>query len=112
MVRDRVDIVVTPVATLRSDKDVAMHSAEAWRTLFENWPESIPREGLLVTNFNETIQFKGFLVSGSIVLIERPTPDSQGARKVMVSYEAILAVKITSPLELARFQVMGFQPPF
>lgn len=89
-----------------------MHSAEAWRTLFENWPESIPRAGLLVTSFGETIEFKDFLISGSIVLIERSVPDSQGARKVMISYEAILAVKITSPMELARFQVMGFQPPF
>ncbi len=89
-----------------------MHAAEAWRTLFENWPESIPRSGLVVTSFSETIQFKDFLISGSILLIERDTPDSQGARKVMVSYDAILAVKITSPLELARFQVMGFQPPF
>ncbi|MDX1966636.1 MAG: hypothetical protein SFV23_05645 [Planctomycetaceae bacterium] len=89
-----------------------MHAAEAWRTLFENWPESIPRSGLLVTSFCETIQFKDFLISGSILLVERDIPDSQGARKVMVSYDAILAVKITSPLELARFQVMGFQPPF
>ncbi len=89
-----------------------MHSAEAWRTLFENWPDSIPRAGLLVTSFNETIEFKDFLISGSIVLVERNTPDSQGARKVMIGYDAILAVKITSPMELARFQVMGFQPPF
>ena len=30
----------------------------------------------------------------------------------MVGYDGILAVKITSPMELARFQAMGFQPPF
>ncbi len=89
-----------------------MHTAEAWRTLFENWPETIPRAGLLVTSFNETIEFRDFLISGSIVLIERSVPDSQGARKVMVAYDAILAVKITSPMDLARFQVMGFQSPF
>lgn len=89
-----------------------MQTAEAWRTLFENWPESIPRQGLLVTSFNETIPFRDFLISGSIVLIERETPDSQGARKVLVAYSAILALKIANPMELARFQVMGFQPPF
>ena len=55
-----------------------MHAAEAWRSLFENWPESIPREGLLITTFNETIQFKDFLISGSILLIERETPDTYG----------------------------------
>jgi len=89
-----------------------MHAAEAWRSLFENWPESIPRQGLLVTSFNETIQFKDFLISGSILLIERETPDTYGARKVMIGYDGILAVKITNPMELSRFQAMGFQPPF
>lgn len=89
-----------------------MHTAEAWRTLFENWPDSIPRTGLLVTSFGESIEFKDFLISGAIVLVERNVPDSQGARKVMVAYDAILAVKITSPMDLARYQVMGFQPPF
>jgi hypothetical protein len=89
-----------------------MHTAEAWRTLFENWPEAIPRQGVLVTALNESIPFRDFLISGSIVLIERETPDSHGARKVLVAYDAIAAVKITSPLELARFQVMGFQAPF
>ncbi|HUQ71227.1 MAG TPA: hypothetical protein VM165_16995 [Planctomycetaceae bacterium] len=88
-----------------------MHTAEAWRTLFENWPEAIPRQGILVMS-NESIPFRDFLISGSIVLVERETPDSQGARKVMVAYEAIAAVKITSPMDLARFQVMGFQAPF
>jgi len=89
-----------------------MHSAEAWRTLFENWPEAIPRQGILVTSFNESIPFRDFLISGSIVLVERETPDAVGARKVMVAYDAIAAVKITNPMDLARFQVMGFQAPF
>jgi hypothetical protein len=89
-----------------------MHTAEAWRTLFENWPEAIPRQGILITSFNESIPFRDFLISGSIVLVERETPDSLGARKVMVAYDAISAVKITNPMDLARFQVMGFQAPF
>ena len=89
-----------------------MESDESWRGLFENWPESIPREGLLVTIFQETIPFVNFLISGGILLVERDKPDSVGARKVMIAYNAISAVKITSPMELARFQVMGFQAPF
>lgn len=89
-----------------------MHTAEAWRSLFENWPESIPRSGMLVASFGETISFKDFLISGSILLVERETPDSLGARKVMISYDAIAAVKLATPMELARFQVMGFQSPF
>ena len=89
-----------------------METAESWRTLFENWPESIPREGLAVPTFGESIPFTDFLISGGILLLERDRPDSAGARKVMLAYDAISAVKITSPIELAQFQVMGFQAPF
>ena len=88
-----------------------MDSAESWRTLFENWPETLPREGMVVTTFEETIPFVSFLISGGILLVQRDRPDTQGARKVMISYGAIAAVKLTSPDELARYQVLGFQPP-
>jgi len=83
--------------------EMRMEATETWRALFENWPESMPREGLLVTNFQEQIPFISFMVSGGIVLVERDTPDSYGARKVMVSYDAISAVKLTKPMEMARF---------
>jgi len=89
-----------------------MENAESWRALFENWPESIPRDGILVTSFGEQIAFTNFLISSGILLVERDKPDAVGARKVMVAYEAITALKIISPMELARFQVMGFQAPF
>ena len=49
--------------------------------------------------------------SDAILIVERDKPDSHGARKVMISYDKISAVKITSVLELAQFQVMGFQAP-
>lgn len=88
-----------------------MQSMESWRSLFENWPESIPREGMLVTTFQETIPFVNFLVSGGILLVERDKPDTYGARKVFVGYDAISALKLPTPIELARFQVMGFQAP-
>lgn len=88
-----------------------MSDSDSWRSLFESWPESIPREGLLVTNFQEQIPFSNFLVSGSILLVERDKPDALGARNVMISYSAISAVKITRPMELALFQAMGFQSP-
>lgn len=88
-----------------------MESTDQWKSLFENWPESIPHQGLLVTNFGESIPFVSFLLSPGILLVERDKPDSSGARKVMIAYSAISAVKVTSPMEMARFQVMGFQPP-
>jgi hypothetical protein len=62
--------------------------------------------------WNETIGFKDFMVSGSLILLERETPDSLGSRKVILSYDAIAGLKLTTPMELARLQVLGFQPPF
>jgi len=89
-----------------------VESSQAWQAIFENWPESIPRKGLVVTSFQETIPFVDFLVSGGLLMVERDKPDTYGTRKVMIAYEAITAVKITDPMELARFQVMGFQSPY
>ena len=80
-----------------------------WKQLFENWPNAIPKNGMVVTTFGETITFVNFLISPGILLIERDKPDSSGARKVMISYSAISAVKISSPMEIGRFTVMGFQ---
>lgn len=88
-----------------------MEAADAWRNLFESWPEAIPREGTVVTIFNEQIPFINFLVSGGIVLLDREKPDQLGARKVMVAYSSIAALKSTSTMDLARYQVMGFQAP-
>jgi hypothetical protein len=88
-----------------------METADAWRSLFENWPESIPHEGIVVTNFQESISFTDFMISGGILLVQRDQPDTVGARTVMISYDAISAVKIKNALELARYQVMGFQSP-
>ncbi len=87
-----------------------MDAQDSWRSLFENWPESIPRQGMLVTSFQETIPFVNFLVSG-ILLVERDKPDTYGSRKVFVAYEAISGLKLATPMELANFRVMGFQPP-
>lgn len=88
-----------------------MNSGEYWRSLFENWPASMPRRGLLITTFGEAIPFVSYLLSPGIVLLERDKPDSLGARKVLVAYEAISALKITDVIDLARFQELGFQPP-
>lgn len=86
-------------------------TGESWRALFENWPEAIPRKGIVVTIFNEPIPFASFLLSGGILLLERDRPDTIGARKVMLAYDSISAVKITDVIEMDRFQVMGFQRP-
>ena len=88
-----------------------MQTGDHWRNVFESWPESIPRKGIVITTQGESIPFMNYLISEGIVLLDRESPDSLGARKVMLTYAGIAALKITTPLELARFQVMGFQTP-
>ena len=88
-----------------------MTTGESWRGMFENWPNSVPRRGLLITMFDESIPFVNYMMSGGILLLDRDKPDALGARKVMIAYDAIAAVKITDVVELANFQALGFQPP-
>jgi hypothetical protein len=88
-----------------------LNTGDSWRSLFENWPSSVPRRGLVITNYNDSIAFVDYMMSGGILLLERERPDTVGARKVMVAYDAISAVKITDVIDLAKFQEMGFQPP-
>ncbi|MFO1020913.1 MAG: hypothetical protein U0903_09485 [Planctomycetales bacterium] len=87
-------------------------TGQSWKSLFENWPDAIPQKGLVITTFQETIPFVNFLISGGLLLLERDRPDQNGGRKVILSYDAISAVKITDPIELVKFQVMGFQKSF
>lgn len=79
------------------------------KRIFAEWPVSIPRQGLVVTTFAETIPFCNYMLSGDLILLERKTPDAQGARRVILGFDAIQAVKILDAIELARFTAMGFQ---
>ena len=79
-----------------------------WRTLFANWPDFLPRQGLLVTAF-DAIPFLDFMVSDGILLIERDRPDSQGGRKIMISFSAINALKLSDPGDFAKYQGLGFK---
>lgn len=88
-----------------------MTTGEYWRQMFENWPSSVPRRGLLISTFGESIPFVGYMMAGGILLLERDRPDSLGARKVMIAYDAISAVKITDVVDLANFEALGFQLP-
>ena len=80
-----------------------------WRGLFAKWPADVPRAGFLVTELGESIQFSGFAVSGGLLLLQRERPDTLGARKAIVSYDAISAVKLEDPGDLGRYAAMGFQ---
>ena len=82
--------------------------SQDWKKLFGNWPASLSRTGVLVTRFNEQIPFCEFLTSDAFLLVERRTPDALGARKVMLSYDGISALKITDVIKSDVFVAAGF----
>ncbi len=91
-------VTVSP-AVLRSD----------FHRILTEWPVSIQRKGIMITSFGESVPFTDYMLSGNLVLIDRGVPDTAGARRVIVTIDAIVGIKITDPIEMARFTAMGFQ---
>lgn len=87
-------------------------TADAWRMLFESWPASIERKGMILSKQNENIPFTNYLVSNSLLLLDRGTPDAHGARKVVLSMDQIAALKLAGAQPMNEFMAMGFQAPF
>ena len=87
-----------------------MEKILAWKLLFQRWPASIPKQGIVVTSLNEPVNFVSFQVSEHTVLLERDRPDVMGARTVIVPWQEIVAVKLTTPIEPSKFKDMGFKP--
>ncbi|MCX7386185.1 MAG: hypothetical protein WCO86_08465 [Planctomycetota bacterium] len=88
---------------------MSSNSMKDMRRIFAEWPVSIPKAGLVVTIFGESIPFSSFMLSGDLLLLERKTPDALGARRVLICFDAIHAIKILESIEMARFTAMGFQ---
>ncbi|MGI9430182.1 MAG: hypothetical protein ACR2NM_16090 [Bythopirellula sp.] len=86
-----------------------MAASQQWESFFSDWPASLPRSGILVTNLNETMPFKNFWLKDSMLLVERVTPDAMGARFVMLSFEGLNSVKFTNPLSAAEISEAGFR---
>ena len=72
-----------------------MNGASVWKNCFCNWPADVRAVRLAVAAFNEQIPFSGFAVGEDLVILDRRAPDSYGARKVVVPYAMIQAVKFT-----------------
>jgi hypothetical protein len=85
--------------------------AQAWRDYFRNWPEDMERRGVLVTLLNEQIPFDNFMTSDAMLLVDRRTPDTIGARKVIVAYRQIAALKIVDVVKPRSFASLGFEQP-
>lgn len=89
-----------------------MNADSTWKSVFDKWPESLPRRGVIVSSLNEAMPFKGFMTREDLVVLERANPDSLGARYIMLRYDAIAAVKLTDPLGPEAFTPLGFAGRF
>lgn len=89
----------------------AAPSSSPWRHVFQQWPPGVPYKGVVVTNYAEQIPFEGFQCTDELVLFDRPTPDTVGARRVILPYDHITAVKITAVTEQKSFEPLGFAAP-
>lgn len=87
-------------------------TADAWRMMFESWPATIDRKGMILSKQNENIPFTNFMVSNSLLLVDRGTPDAHGARKVVLGMDQIAALKLAGAQPIEDFVAMGFQAPF
>lgn len=79
-----------------------------WSGFFRQWPADLAQRGVIVTTYDEQIAFVGFMVGSHTLLIERQTPDSVGARKVVIPFNKINAIKITDPISADIFKQAGF----
>ena len=80
-----------------------------WREFFHNWPVGVPQRGVLITLMNEQIPFVAFVSSQDMLLIERPSPDAIGARRVLVPFSQIAGMKFTDVLDAKLFRTVGFR---
>ncbi len=82
-----------------------------WGDVFRCWPAEVPRRGVLVVAFGEQISFSSFATSEAFLLVERNSPDSMGARMLLVPYDKILGLKIVDVVKAKAFQSLGFYLP-
>jgi len=86
-----------------------MDVTTVWKDFFRNWPADVDRRGILVTSYEEQIPFDGFMTSETMVLLERRAPDTVGARKVLLPFQNIVAIKITDVIKAKSFLASGFE---
>ena len=85
--------------------------ARGWKNFFSNWPAGVARRGVLVVAFGEQIPFAEFWMSETFLLIQRKTPDTLGARMLVLPYEQIAALKVVDVVKPKVFRSAGFEGP-
>ncbi|MEX2119269.1 MAG: hypothetical protein WD847_06730 [Pirellulales bacterium] len=84
-----------------------MDVSASFKHCLQNWPKDLPQRGVVVTSFEEQIPFEGFLTSDSLVLFDRKAPDTTGARKVLLPYQNIAALKLIDVVSAKALAPMG-----
>lgn len=87
-----------------------MNLGPIWKDYFSHWPKGVATTGVIVTNYDEQIPFLGFMTSETLLMVERRAPDTSGARKVLIPYENIVALKLVDVVNDSVFTALGFQP--
>ena len=86
-----------------------MDTFEQWKTWFCDWPDKLPRQGVVVTMQGDQIPFSGFLAGETMLLLQRTSPDSMGTRQVLLPYQRIDFLKITDVVDAKIYAKIGFQ---
>ncbi len=87
-------------------------TAQQWQTFFQEWPASIPRRGIVTNSLNEPMPFKGFMLKGNMILLERNNPDAMGGRFILMNFASIDSVKLIDPLKESDATAAGFVGKF
>ena len=82
---------------------------KVWRDFFASWPAEMGRRGVVIPAYDEQIPFVDFLIGQDVVILERPTPDAVGGRRVVLPFARIEGVKYTEPLKTQQLLAAGYQ---
>lgn len=88
-----------------------MEQTTAWKAFFSEWPAGLDRRGVMVCTFGEQIPFDSFMPGESLLIVDRSVPDTMGARKIVVPYGNIAAIKFIDVVKNKVFQPLGFVEP-
>ncbi|MDA7978105.1 MAG: hypothetical protein MPJ50_04965 [Pirellulales bacterium] len=99
------------VVVVQSPPPTAEAHQNCWKRFLHDWPQGLQRQGVLMASWDEQIPFSSFLTTTDLVMFERRNPDTNGARRVLIGFDEIKAIKIVEVVRDEPFREAGFQGP-
>lgn len=99
------------VVVVQAPSPVEQKPQNCWQRFMSEWPGGLQRQGVVITNWDEQVPFSSFLTNEEMVMFERRNPDTNGARRLLIGYDAIKAVKIVEVVKDVPFLEAGFVGP-